>query len=164
MVAKSEVIDVSKPGVLESKLRMFRPHVVILYEPDLYVVRTLECYCAEINGKIAPPDMHIFEFDRSIEKFRFEESVQHENMAFDALINNKKHLMVNLDTITKLQNDDVEGKNQSTRQGKGVLLKKQLGKEIQPKVIVDMREFRCPLPQEMYAQGLKVVCGFEFFN
>ena len=70
----------------------------------------------------------------------------------DKILNFLQWLQVNLDSMLVSTADEEKA---STRQGQGVAAR--LKKQVQPTVIVDMREFRSHVPRELYAQGLRVL-------
>lgn len=96
----------------------------------------------------------LFAFDESIEKYRFQKSILHESRAVDALIRARQSHTVRADDPVLEAELAAEAVAVSSRRGGGA--KRKLADEVQPKVVVDMREFRSALPFMLYQRHLVV--------
>eukprot|EP00928_Gymnodinium_smaydae_P049892 TRINITY_DN33506_c0_g1_i1.p1 TRINITY_DN33506_c0_g1~~TRINITY_DN33506_c0_g1_i1.p1 ORF type:complete len:983 (-),score=106.34 TRINITY_DN33506_c0_g1_i1:169-3117(-) len=165
----------STSGSLEAHLRELRPHAVVLCEPYLMAIRALEVYCAESldDGaktivkleKGEPPTTspgpkqlaslkaYLLVFDDSAEKSRFQQTLVQEGEAIDELIRARSRHMVRIDDGLPFKEAHPSEDSRSSRRGGG---SKALNAMIQPKVIVDMREFRSAVPFMLYLRGLVV--------
>ena len=142
-------------------INQLRPRYVILYDCEIGVVRQLEVFQA-MN-----PDFKIKVYfmmhGKSVEEQAYLSSLRQEKEAFDKLIREKTTMVIpedregrddtNLDLIrgSDKASDQSIASNLNTRKGGADETKKS-----NPKVIVDMREFRSELPSLLHKRGIDI--------
>ena len=138
-----------------------KPRYVILYNSDITLVRQLEVFQAMNPGfKIK---VYFMMYSKSVEEQAYLSSLRQEKEAFEKLINEKTTMVIpedregktdtNLDLIRGLgkASDPATLSNENTRKAGGGETTKS-----NPKVIVDMREFRSELPSLLHKRGMDI--------
>ncbi|CAE8581490.1 unnamed protein product, partial [Polarella glacialis] len=159
-----EIVAADGPeGLLEDRLKESRPHAVVLFEPSLQAIRTLEVYCASAASSCVKREVdragdgtpalqaYLLVFEDSVEKYRFQRSLLQESEAIDSLITSRKHSTWRLDD--GLAAADPANAPRSSRRGGG---SRTLDAMVTQKVVVDMREFRSALPFMLYMRSLTI--------
>jgi DNA excision repair protein ERCC-4 len=127
----------------------FRPQYVILFEPEMALIRQIEIFKARHKGQ--PLRVYLTVYKNSIEEQKFKSAVKKEQEAFEKLIKDKATMVVPVGQDGKSEMSPAIPRNKSTRKGVGALILQQ------PKVLIDTREFRSKLPSLMHARGIEVV-------
>ncbi|XP_063676404.1 DNA repair endonuclease XPF-like [Bolinopsis microptera] len=143
--------------MINEHLNSLNPTYVILYDPDLFMVRSLEMFRCRRPGK--PLRIYFLVYDNSIEEQRYLTQLSEEKKAFEQLIMMKGNMTVYTDQ------DGKEGTNAMLERGKQGLKFKDLESQDSrqnkvksfPKVIVDMRDFRSSLPSILHKSGIDLV-------
>lgn len=144
---------------LEEFLRFVKPWFIVVYDPDMEVIRRIEVYQACF---VSPErcKVYFFMFDGSAEEQRYLTSLRKEKEAFEKLIKEKSVMVIPEDRdgrggyhpdLVRGSQEDVIMQQISTRQG-GI----QRSDVIMQKVVVDMREFRCELPSLIHKRGIDI--------
>eukprot|EP01105_Mastigella_eilhardi_P025813 TRINITY_DN715_c0_g1_i3.p1 TRINITY_DN715_c0_g1~~TRINITY_DN715_c0_g1_i3.p1 ORF type:complete len:562 (-),score=102.73 TRINITY_DN715_c0_g1_i3:231-1916(-) len=137
-------------------LEEVRPKYIVVYDPDISIIRQIEMYKAENPG--IPVRVYFMVYEQSVEQQKYIIALKREASAFESLINEKASMIVPVNQDGKhdvpeefaAQAAEVAGEHAGTRQGKDAVAK--------PKtVLVDLREFRCSLPSMLHLRGMKVV-------
>ena len=168
-------------------LYRFQPHYIIMFDPDLTLLRELEVYAA-YHPKL-PVTVYFCQYNDSVEQQRYLSSIKQEKEAFDTLIFQKAHMIVPSDVEGKSVGlmgssgkvertpamraprgdmDDGSGLRmntyeayQSTIKQKGSQVSTRRGGDMSIQhtgtVIVDVREFRSSLPSLLHSRGLTIV-------
>ncbi|VEL24124.1 unnamed protein product, partial [Protopolystoma xenopodis] len=156
---------------LSHALRTLRPKHVILFEPQVAWVRTLEVHSARCKAEVLDDTQRIGEqkavdanlktvyndsgftvyfmvLADSLEEQRYLTCLRREREAFGALIKLSSRIVVPKDFILPIDEDVLSDQLGSTN---SLVIEKRI-----PRVIVDMREFRSELPALLYRKGIKV--------
>jgi len=134
-------------------LNDMKPDYIVLYDPDVTVVRTIETYQADNNTK-GKLKVYFMLYTGSAEEHRYVGALAKEKKAFEALINGKEHMVISIpDLAADLQREKEEDNLTTIIRG----LKKD--KDKGPRnVVVDVREFRSSLPSLLHlAGGFKLI-------
>ncbi|XP_065856761.1 DNA repair endonuclease UVH1 isoform X1 [Euphorbia lathyris] len=141
----------------ESILDILKPSVIIVYHPDMRLVREIEVYKAENPSKMVK--VYFLFYESSTEVQKFEASIRRENGAFESLIRQKSLMMIPVDQNTNgiglsssMESQPSSSLNSVTRKAGG---RKEAEKEMQ--VIVDMREFMSSLPNVLHQKGMRII-------
>ncbi|KAI8492233.1 DNA repair endonuclease XPF [Branchiostoma belcheri] len=138
----------SDPYSLTRTLREVNPSYVVLYDPEMEFVRQLEVYKAGRPGQ--PLRVYFLMYTSSTEEQRFLTSLRREKLAFEHLIKEKASLV--LPEEPDVTRDMTAATEVSTRRAGG----QESQDALQPKVIVDMREFRSELPSLIHRRGVDI--------
>jgi DNA excision repair protein ERCC-4 len=134
------------------------PHRIVVYDPDITVVRQIELFNAQnpsINLQV-----YLLRYEPSPEMDKFHALLARERNAFEELIKSKgamaKQISKEVEPIYKPieRADNSVSANAITRKAGGRSL---LDKPDKIRVIVDVREFMSPLPAVLHAQGYNVI-------
>ena len=168
-------------------LYRFQPHYVVMFDPDLTVLREVEVYAA--YHPQLPVTAYYLQYNNSVEEQKYLATIKHEKDAFDQLIFQKQHMVVPSDIEGKSvglggseatvqrnaamlmprgEVDDGGGMRfntyeayVSTLPSKGTAVNTRRGGDMSVQVsgtvIVDVREFRSSLPSLLHARGLTIV-------
>ena len=168
-------------------LYRFQPHYIVMFDPDLTLLRELEVYAA--YHPQLPVTVYFCQYNDSVEQQRYLSSIKQEKEAFDTLIFQKAHMIVPSDVEGKSVGlmgvpggvertpamraprgdmDDGSGLRmntyeayQSTIKQKGYQASTRRGGDMNVQhtgtVIVDVREFRSSLPSLLHSRGLTVI-------
>lgn len=141
----------------ESILWKTKPQTIILYHVEVGFIRQIEVYQAENPG--IQLKVYLLYYDQSIEKTKYEVSVNRETEAFAELIQHKGRIMIPTDLdgdpVESLEDTaslGLEGSNALTRKGgiPALLTPKR-------KIIVDMREFMSKLPGILHKHNFDLI-------
>lgn len=144
-----------------SILSELEPRAVILYDPDMAFVRSIEVYCATRPADAQPLRVYFAVYQDSAEHQRYLTSVRRERDAFQGLIEKKGNMPAQIFDIDyyggpmggggsdplPLSLDTRTGARADARRAKarGPL-----------QVVVDVREFRSQLPMLLYFKGIGI--------
>ncbi len=131
-----------------------RPRFVIMYDPDLEIIRRIEVYQAR-RRMVVPDQVKVFflMYDKSAEESKYVYSVAKEKKAFERLIDTKAGMVIKLQDFVE-DNDESAMFITDTRT---VQAAKQTCKDKPVKIVVDLREFRSQLPFLLYKEKLRIV-------
>uniref|UniRef100_A0A6B2L003 ERCC4 domain-containing protein n=1 Tax=Arcella intermedia TaxID=1963864 RepID=A0A6B2L003_9EUKA len=146
------------PSVGKSVLSLFdlyMPHHVILYDPDMGVIRELELYKA--RNPTRPCRIYMAVYQGSSEEEGYKNEVAREKNVFKELIRAKAKMIVDEEQEGRtegvvIDNSDEEYMNRTSRVG-GMEIAKRSPKQ----VLVDMREFRSKLVPILHSEGMEVI-------
>ncbi|KER28874.1 hypothetical protein T265_04345 [Opisthorchis viverrini] len=142
-------------------LDSLQPRHVILYEPRVSWIREIEVHsarrhaqaCGSVGAEarestdggamVTPLNVHFMVYENSVEEQRYLTQLRREREAFESLIQLSSHIVIPKDALVPASFQD-QGGSDSGQQRQ------------QPRVIVDMREFRSELPALLHRKGLKV--------
>ncbi|CAD5126028.1 DgyrCDS14204 [Dimorphilus gyrociliatus] len=134
----------SDPYSILRTLSELQPTYVILYDPEISVVRQLEIFKACNPGK--PLRVYFLLYSNSSEEQRYLLTVQKEKQAFEYLIKEKAALVIRDDQDDKMEDDDEET-SLSFRDARA---------PVEHKIIVDVREFRSKLPSVLHKKNITI--------
>ena len=137
----------AQDGTEEDVLDRIVPTHVVIYDPDLALVREVEAHAARFQRHVK---VHFIAYEGSLERDRYIASVKREQHAFADLIHRKSKM--SLPELAQAS-DPSAGSSaavRNTRRAGG----QQLSTEKRLKVIVDLREFMSSLPSTLYAQNV----------
>ena len=134
---------------------------IILYDSDMTFVRQVEVYQAQRPGR--QTRVYFMLYRGSVEEQAYLTTLKREKKAFESLIQEKASMVVEEDregrgehcTVReggKPSDAAVQQNNSVSRRGGAV----QEQVKVQPKVIVDMREFRSALPSLLHKRGIDI--------
>ena len=147
-----DVVVEETEGQLELRMEEIKPHAVIVFEPTLQAIRTVEVYNATVHNQrsfrhiklevedvedaqdapppvapVAPLYVYLLSFEDSIEKYRFQQNLLTESQAVDAIIRLRQHMTWRVDLPTEVAPPE------SSRRGGGAR-----APVMKPQVVVDM--------------------------
>ena len=120
------------------QLETIKPSFIILYEPEVSMIRKIEVFKAKNSG--FPLRIYFMMYEGSIEEETYRNSIEKEVENYKKLIDKNSTLSIPLETVLT-QNQE----------------KQKLLMLTQSKVIVDVREFRSALPCLLYDHGIEVI-------
>ncbi|CCJ30420.1 unnamed protein product [Pneumocystis jirovecii] len=135
-------------------LKELKPKFIILYEPDPVIIRRIEVYNSVYKNALLR--VYFMYYGNSIEEQKYLAAVRKEKDSFTKLIQEKGNMAVLLTQDGK--NDEyfnsILFKNTNTRfsGGSNYMINENL-----PKIIVDIREFRNPLPSLLYGNHINII-------
>ena len=143
-----DVVVEETEGQLELRMEENKPHAVIVFEPTLQAIRTVEVYNATVHNQtsfrniklevdvdapdapapapVAPLYVYLLYFEDSIEKYRYQQNLLTESQAVDAIIRFRQHMTWRVDLPTEVAPE-------SSRRGGGAR-----AQVMKPQVVVDM--------------------------
>lgn len=160
--------------VVDEVLERFQPDYVIMYDPDLQLIRQLEVYQSARDN---PVRVYFLVFKETAEEQRYLTAIKREKEAFENLIVQKAHMTLpqeeeimpelpkNLTKTWDLGPNDFRSPTYDAHMailGKPALSTRKGGAAALPaaekgKVIIDVREFRSGLPASLYLKDLLVI-------
>ncbi|TNV85624.1 hypothetical protein FGO68_gene6330 [Halteria grandinella] len=164
-----EFFNPQESTTFELALRKLKPAIILMYEPHLDFIRSIEVWNSERqlqDQKLDDVTLHLLMYTESTEFYQYMQTVDQEKLGFMKLIELKDKVNVELRNykLEKQARDmtRVEQVNQSsTRQGGKPqqaayesLEQDMLNREI---AVVDSREFSCMTPIHMYEKGFWLV-------
>ncbi|KAI1722014.1 ERCC4 domain-containing protein [Ditylenchus destructor] len=132
-------------------LQDLRPSHIVLYNIDIVSTRIIETFKA--HHQELPMEMYALMYTDTTEEERYLVSINREQNAFETLIKEQGVLMVP---------NEYDVSRDSTSQLRKLTLRRDsrfnppTETEIQPTVVVDMREFNSELPTVLYCRGIDV--------
>ncbi|XP_005177411.2 DNA repair endonuclease XPF [Musca domestica] len=155
--------------VLDRVLEEINPQYVIMYHCNVTAIRQLEIYETR-QRRPAKERLKVFFLihARTVEEQAYLTSLRREKQAFEYIIETKSKMVIpeyqdgksdeafNLYKAYKHPEDSIETANAQSRKAGGQVCK-QAEEEPNPKVIVDMREFRSDLPCLIHKRGIEVL-------
>ena len=132
-----------------------KPKYFVLYDCEISVVRQIEVYQASNPG--IKVKVFFMIYGKSVEEQAYLSSLRQEKEAFEKLIKEKAAMVIPEDREGRDDtNPDLmrghEKEFMNSRKGGGL----QQAQKSNPKVIVDMREFRSDLPSLLYKRGIDI--------
>lgn len=135
----------------EHVLEEVRPRYIIMYEPDAAFIRRVEVYRSSHTDRNVR--VYFMFYGNSVEEQRYLSTVRREKDAFTRLIRERGSMAVTLDQAPNNPEEQFLRTINTRIAGGGRLA----ATAVQPRVIVDMREFRSELPGLLHAQNMDVV-------
>lgn len=145
-------------GDLDARiLEEFRPHYIIIYDPNLGFTRRVEIY-RTLSPKHQPLTVYSLVYDSSVEEQRYLSQIRKERSAFENLITSSANIAIPV------------GPHPTKRAPRpsetflwDALDSRDLGLQVDATdVVVDIREFRSSLPFALYEQGARLLpCTLE---
>ncbi|CAO1631937.1 unnamed protein product [Jaminaea pallidilutea] len=135
-------------------LRELRPRFIIMYDPDPAFVRRVELYRSSTMG--ANPRVYFLLYAESVEEQRYLSSLRKEKESFEKLIREKSMMALPLQAGGRPAQEDPEERSLRIINSRIAGGQRGVTKE-QPRIVVDMREFKSSLPPMLYFAGIKVV-------
>ncbi|KAJ2211451.1 DNA repair protein RAD16 [Coemansia sp. RSA 1813] len=138
-------------------LEVLQPTHIIMYDPDPAFIRLVEVYQA--TGRAPLKQVYFMVYDNSLEEQRYLSAIRRERESFEKLIREKAALVIPIDdTFGMSPANSMVMQAIARRSNRNARVP--LASEIQatsPLVVVDVREFRSPLPSLLHAAGYEVV-------
>ncbi|KAK4055410.1 DNA repair protein RAD16 [Microbotryomycetes sp. JL221] len=135
----------------DKMLEEVRPKYVIMYDPDPAFVRRLEAYRAA-HGNCAIR-VYFLAYKDSVEEQKYLSSIRKEKDAFERLIRERGSMAITIEAEYRPGEEESNLlRTVNTRRAGG----RQVETE-QPRIIVDVREFRSSLPSLLHLGGIEVV-------
>lgn len=132
------------------------PEYVILYDPDVALVRSIESYQSTIDTIIK---IYFLVYEGSIEEHKYVGLLHKEKKAFENLISTKEHMVVaipdnplELKKQIEVDNSIISMDTRTINRGNNKLSDKGL-----KSIIVDKRDLRSSLPQALHYGGIKII-------
>lgn len=147
------IIETYNDRTNESLLQELSPSYIVMYEPDLSFIRRVEVFQA-VNRE-SPAKTYFMYYGTSVEEQTHLLRIKKEKEAFTRLIKEKATLSKHFET--ELDNYKFTLRKQqvvNTRIAGGLDFRTETD---EMRVIVDVREFRSPLPNLLYKVGIKVI-------
>ncbi|KAL2269488.1 hypothetical protein VTJ83DRAFT_1672 [Remersonia thermophila] len=142
----------------EHVLEEVRPRYIIMYEPDAAFIRRVEVYRSSHNDRNVR--VYFLYYGGSVEEQRYLSAVRREKDAFTKLIKERASMALTLAADAHGAADDPQEaflRTLNTRIAGGGRLAAPAATAQPPRVVVDVREFRSPLPSLLHGRGLVVV-------
>ncbi|KAI0147502.1 DNA repair endonuclease XPF [Xylariaceae sp. FL1272] len=138
----------------EHVLEEVRPRYIIMYEPDASFIRRVEVYRSSHNDRNVR--VYFMFYGGSVEEQRYLASVRREKDCFTKLIKERASMSVVMTTDAHGVEDPQEAflRTVNTRIAGGGRL---TATAEQPRVVVDVREFRSSLPSLLHGRNLNVI-------
>ncbi|KAJ2523676.1 DNA repair protein RAD16 [Coemansia sp. RSA 2049] len=144
-------------------LETLQPTHVVMYDPDPAFIRLVEVYQATAGaGRLK--HVYFMVYDNSLEEQRYLSGIRRERESFEKLIREKATLVIPIDDtlgMSPANNMIMQAIAQRSNRNARTLSTAADGRQMQqprtPAVIVDVREFRSPLPSLLHAAGYEVV-------
>ncbi|KAJ2555514.1 DNA repair protein RAD16 [Coemansia sp. RSA 1933] len=145
VLPSTDTIVVQPYGASTGILEALHPTHIVMYDPDPAFIRMVEVFQAASDRPLK--HVYFMVYDNSLEEQRYLSAIRREREAFERLIGEKATVVVPIDDAgAALQTMALR----SSRDGRG-------SAEIEKRVVVDVREFRAPLPSLLHAAGFEVV-------
>ncbi|EGC34520.1 hypothetical protein DICPUDRAFT_48253 [Dictyostelium purpureum] len=149
---------------IESSLTILdeiRPTNIIIYDPDVALVRQIEVYKAENPG--IPLRVYLMTYSGT-EEYRYIQQLNREKNSFEKLIREKSNLVIDsnqegkLDEIDQSKLEILDNSNVSYRNSRiGGLKRTTLIPGQKRKVIIDSHEFKSSLPVVLHNHGYEII-------
>lgn len=143
---------ISQDGTEENVLDDVEPSHVVVYDPDLALVRKIEVYAARFKRSVK---VHFIAYDGSLERDRYIASVKREQQTFADLIYRKSKM-----SLPELAQAEEHSKSSTVRNprkaGGQVAGSSALSAQRRRRVIIDLREFMSSLPSTLHAQDIAI--------
>ncbi|KAI8632955.1 DNA repair endonuclease XPF [Xylariaceae sp. FL1651] len=138
----------------EHVLEEVKPRYIIMYEPDASFIRRVEVYRSSHNDRNVR--VYFMFYGGSVEEQRYLASVRREKDCFTKLIKERASMSVVMTTDAHGVEDPQEAflRTVNTRIAGGGRL---AATAEQPRVVVDVREFRSSLPSLLHGRNLNVI-------
>ncbi|KAJ2401040.1 DNA repair protein RAD16 [Coemansia sp. RSA 2559] len=139
-------------------LEMLQPTHIIMYDPDPAFIRLVEVYQA--TGRAALKQVYFMVYDNSLEEQRYLSAIRRERESFEKLIREKAALVIPIDDTFGMSPANSMVMQAIARRSNRNARAPVAGETQQtsdPLVVVDVREFRSPLPSLLHAAGYEVV-------
>ncbi|KAI1436428.1 DNA repair endonuclease XPF [Xylaria sp. CBS 124048] len=138
----------------EHVLEEVKPRYIIMYEPDASFIRRVEVYRSSHNDRNVR--VYFMFYGGSVEEQRYLASVRREKDCFTRLIKERASMSVVMTVDAKGAEDPQEAflRTVNTRIAGGGRL---TATAEQPRVVVDVREFRSSLPSLLHGRNLNVI-------
>ena len=139
----------------EHILEEIRPRYMIMYEPDAAFIRRVEVYRSSHSDRNVR--VYFMYYGGSVEEQRYLSAVRREKDAFTRLIKERGSMALTINHATHDAATDPEStflRTVNTRIAGGGRL---AATSIQPRVVIDVREFRSSLPSLLHARNMIVV-------
>uniref|UniRef100_A0A915DY22 DNA repair endonuclease XPF n=1 Tax=Ditylenchus dipsaci TaxID=166011 RepID=A0A915DY22_9BILA len=130
-------------------LETLKPAHVVLHNSDIVSTRLIESFKA--HNPDHPLEIYALMYTDTTEEERYLVSIQREQAAFESLIKEQGVLMVptefdvTRDSASQLRRMTLQRDSRSSQPAE---------KDIQPKIVIDMREFNSELPTVLYCRGI----------
>ncbi|KAL4470306.1 hypothetical protein ABPG74_011917 [Tetrahymena malaccensis] len=144
------VNSTNKSVIRQHFLRTYRPNFVILFEPNLSIIREISVgqHLIQLNGVNPIYEIRTIMFNKSAESEKILYNSLQENQATERIVKEKNQMLGSIDEpVLRVKNIT---KKANTRIGGSML-------QVQPTVIIDKREFRSDLPSILFHEGFKVI-------
>ncbi|KAI9014547.1 hypothetical protein CLU79DRAFT_766326 [Phycomyces nitens] len=138
-----------EPSLNDQILQDTEPLFIIMYDPDPAFVRSIEIYRAlypHLNVRV-----YFMVYESSVEEQVYLSEIRREKEAFERMIREKSNMVIPIPP-SNVTPDEGFVKAINSR-----FLGSQLKPSEPPRIVVDMREFRNPLPPILYSQGINIV-------
>lgn len=144
-------------------LEEIKPNYVIMYNSSVAAIRQIEIYEARQHRELAKRLKVFFLIhSRTVEEQSYLTNLRREKNAFELLIETKSKMVIpenqdgkKVDELLGTDADDLDETAISSRAAGGQTTESR--KNIKPRVIVDMREFRSDLPCLIHKRGIEVL-------
>ncbi|KAF2404451.1 DNA repair endonuclease XPF [Trichodelitschia bisporula] len=132
-------------------LEEIKPRYIILYEPDLAFIRRVEVYRSCHTDRSVR--VYFMYYSGSVEEQRYLGSSRREKDAFTKLIRERGNMAMTIDTAN-LNPEETFLRTINTRIAGGGRI---AATTVQPRVVVDVREFSSSLPSLLHGRGMEIL-------
>lgn len=132
-------------------LKKNNPKYVILFEPNMSIIRELLIHQATLKNECILDKVYILMFKNSAESANYLNTVKRENRCFELILQEKSKLPLLSEEPT--QHIKKIMMNVSTRVGRGL----NNSEDNKPIIIIDKREFKCNLPTKLFFEGFQII-------
>ncbi|XP_055884668.1 DNA repair endonuclease XPF-like [Biomphalaria glabrata] len=140
----------SDPHGMSRTLEEIQPKYVILYDPEISVVRQLEVYKASRPSQQLR--VYFMMYKESVEEQRYLTMLRKEKESFEYLIREKATMVISEEQDGKSEDTLVRDRGQKASSSRSGGIEPQQTQ----KIIVDMREFRSELPSLIHRRGIEI--------
>lgn len=132
-------------------LKNNNPKYVVLFEPNMSIIRELLIYQASLKSQCPLAKVYILMFKNSAESSNYLNIVKKENRCFEFILQEKSKLPLLSEEPSQHIKKIVV--NMSTRVGRGLTN----SEDNKPIIIIDKREFKCNLPTKLFFEGFQII-------
>ncbi|KAK6990858.1 DNA repair endonuclease XPF-like isoform X1 [Biomphalaria glabrata] len=140
----------SDPHGMSRTLEEIQPKYIILYDPEISVVRQLEVYKASRPSQQLR--VYFMMYKESVEEQRYLTMLRKEKESFEYLIREKATMVISEEQDGKSEDTLVRDRGQKASSSRSGGIEPQQTQ----KIIVDMREFRSELPSLIHRRGIEI--------
>ncbi|OII72125.1 ERCC4-like helicase domain-containing protein [Cryptosporidium ubiquitum] len=143
--------SVNVQGKFWNILSLNSPHLIIMLDPDISLLREIELFTAISEKKTELPlQVIMITIQNSIRHEKLLNTIKNEELSWISLERHKKTLVVPLSDIT-------EGEILTKLNFSSICQDRPENENIVQRVIVDIREFRSSLPYQLFCKGIKII-------
>jgi len=136
-------------------LESLKPRYLVLYHSDIASTRVIECYAA--HNSASRIKLYSMSYTNSTEDERYLISIRNEQFALETLLKDQEILYVPTEyDVTREDASQLRSMSLQADSRRNRRVQPEIEEELQPMVVVDVREFNSELPTIVYKRGIDV--------